>query len=378
MYAQVEKTKENKSRAVANSVTQKKSSGKQGFGFVDNRPEAVTQRKLQEMANNSQQINQLRAFQGIDSKSFIQLKTVDQYQTNVIQLVSGHLAGEVDEDFDSTDGQSASSYLDWLIDYSDSGLSADDVNHDFLKDVATRHARSDYGAHNVIIGQRLERLAAHRVILNLGDSLTPLPPKEESEEERKRREEKEGLEIVARQKEDEAEKARIEWITQAHGVLKAQFESPENQKLLEIIAANKDDYLIYRGEWYERSLQILKLGTFGGVSQVQEEQELLKTDDTTFQAAKALQKERGGDDVKQIINEWTTDISLAKTYGERFVMLIGLINKPEKGHEHIIYPKEDVEGEKGVLADSRLPLKAVAILSITPEPNFEKKAKGGS
>ncbi|MEM5548761.1 hypothetical protein [Pseudoalteromonas fuliginea] len=47
MYAQVEKTKENKSRAVANSVGQKKSNTKQGFGFVDNRPEAVVKRSLQ-------------------------------------------------------------------------------------------------------------------------------------------------------------------------------------------------------------------------------------------------------------------------------------------------------------------------------------------
>jgi len=37
MYAQVEKSKENKSRAVANYVAQKKN-GKLGFGIVDNRP----------------------------------------------------------------------------------------------------------------------------------------------------------------------------------------------------------------------------------------------------------------------------------------------------------------------------------------------------
>ena len=52
MYEQVEKPKENKSRAVANFVTQKKSDVKQGFGFVDNRPEAIIQRKLQVIANN--------------------------------------------------------------------------------------------------------------------------------------------------------------------------------------------------------------------------------------------------------------------------------------------------------------------------------------
>lgn len=45
MYEQVEKPKENKSRAVANVVAQKKSNGKQGFGFVDNRSEFSMQRK---------------------------------------------------------------------------------------------------------------------------------------------------------------------------------------------------------------------------------------------------------------------------------------------------------------------------------------------
>lgn len=44
MYAQKEKPKENKSKAVANSVGQKKSNVKQGFGFVDNRSESLLQR----------------------------------------------------------------------------------------------------------------------------------------------------------------------------------------------------------------------------------------------------------------------------------------------------------------------------------------------
>ncbi|MCR9251677.1 MAG: hypothetical protein NXI20_14725 [bacterium] len=50
MYAQLEKSKEN-NRAAANSVTQTKSRGNQDFGFVDNRPEAIAQRKLQQSAN---------------------------------------------------------------------------------------------------------------------------------------------------------------------------------------------------------------------------------------------------------------------------------------------------------------------------------------
>jgi len=53
MYEQIEKPKENKSRAIVNSVTQKKSNVKYGFGFVDNRPESIAQRKMQSQANMS-------------------------------------------------------------------------------------------------------------------------------------------------------------------------------------------------------------------------------------------------------------------------------------------------------------------------------------
>ena len=63
MYEQIEKPKENKSRAVANSVTQKKSAGKQGFGFVDNRPQTIVQRNIQEKANNFPQANQSETIQ---------------------------------------------------------------------------------------------------------------------------------------------------------------------------------------------------------------------------------------------------------------------------------------------------------------------------
>jgi hypothetical protein len=47
MYEQVEKPKENKSRAVSNSEAQKKSNGKQGFGFLDNRPQSIVLRVRQ-------------------------------------------------------------------------------------------------------------------------------------------------------------------------------------------------------------------------------------------------------------------------------------------------------------------------------------------
>jgi len=50
MYEQVEK-KENRSRAVASAVSQNQSGGESTFQFVDNRPEAIAQRKLQEIAD---------------------------------------------------------------------------------------------------------------------------------------------------------------------------------------------------------------------------------------------------------------------------------------------------------------------------------------
>jgi hypothetical protein len=53
MYAQVEKSKENKSGAVANSVVQKKNSNDSIFQFADNRPESKFQKNLQVMFQNS-------------------------------------------------------------------------------------------------------------------------------------------------------------------------------------------------------------------------------------------------------------------------------------------------------------------------------------
>ena len=52
MYAQVKRTKENKSSVIVNSVAQKQSRDNSFFQFVDNRPEAYTQQKTQKMVNS--------------------------------------------------------------------------------------------------------------------------------------------------------------------------------------------------------------------------------------------------------------------------------------------------------------------------------------
>lgn len=44
-------------------LIQKKNDGKKGFGFLDNRPKAIAQRKIQNMINNNYQVSQLRIIQ---------------------------------------------------------------------------------------------------------------------------------------------------------------------------------------------------------------------------------------------------------------------------------------------------------------------------
>lgn len=54
MYAQVDKAKENGSKSAANSVTQKKNYLKQGFGYRDNRRDAVVQMTNRTMPTREQ------------------------------------------------------------------------------------------------------------------------------------------------------------------------------------------------------------------------------------------------------------------------------------------------------------------------------------
>ena len=82
MFSKIEIPKVIKHRSVANSPVQKKSNTKQVFGFVDNRPEAIGQRKLQEMENNSPQVRQLRNFQTMANNS-PQAKQAAQLQAMV-------------------------------------------------------------------------------------------------------------------------------------------------------------------------------------------------------------------------------------------------------------------------------------------------------
>jgi len=69
MDTHADKTQENKSQSVASTIAQKQKNVESTFQFVDNRPEAIVQKKLQEMANNNPQVAQLRAFGHMASNS---------------------------------------------------------------------------------------------------------------------------------------------------------------------------------------------------------------------------------------------------------------------------------------------------------------------
>lgn len=63
MNTHADKKQKSKSQSVSNGESQIKSGSESTFQFVDNRPKAVAQRKLQEMANSSPQVKQATQFQ---------------------------------------------------------------------------------------------------------------------------------------------------------------------------------------------------------------------------------------------------------------------------------------------------------------------------
>lgn len=84
MNTHADKTQEKKSQSVANAVSRQQSGGGSTFQFVDNRPEAIVQRKLQEMAKNSPQVKPLRTFQGVvNNYSSQQQQPIQKKENNI-------------------------------------------------------------------------------------------------------------------------------------------------------------------------------------------------------------------------------------------------------------------------------------------------------
>ncbi|MCX2493009.1 hypothetical protein OQX63_05970 [Pedobacter sp. PF22-3] len=87
MDTHADKTQENKSQSVASTIAQKQKNVESTFQFVDNRPEAIAQKKLQEMANNHPRVMQLRTIQKMANNNKTQVKQfVDVIQRVAIKI----------------------------------------------------------------------------------------------------------------------------------------------------------------------------------------------------------------------------------------------------------------------------------------------------
>ena len=87
MNTYADKTQKTKSQSVSGGDSQMQSSSQSTFQFVDNRPESVSQHELQKTANNSTQVQQLRAFQEMANGSpqegqVTQIATIEDAQTS--------------------------------------------------------------------------------------------------------------------------------------------------------------------------------------------------------------------------------------------------------------------------------------------------------
>lgn len=83
MNTHANKTQENKSQSVENKDSQKQKNGRNTFQFVDNRPQAIVQRKLQELADNSPQVKRATQLQALaDSNSTQQQQPIQKKVNN--------------------------------------------------------------------------------------------------------------------------------------------------------------------------------------------------------------------------------------------------------------------------------------------------------
>ena len=81
MDTHADKIQEEKSPSVSNEQSHNQVTGASTFQFVDNRPEAISQRKLQEAADNSSQVSQLRAYQEMGNNNS-EIQQIALFQSN--------------------------------------------------------------------------------------------------------------------------------------------------------------------------------------------------------------------------------------------------------------------------------------------------------
>jgi hypothetical protein len=101
MNTLADKTPEEKSKSAAKTVTQQNGRGTSGLQFVDNRPEAIAQRKLQELANNSPQTQQSAQLQALVNKNGLAQQPFSMQLKSGMENLSGMSLDAVKELHDS-------------------------------------------------------------------------------------------------------------------------------------------------------------------------------------------------------------------------------------------------------------------------------------
>lgn len=91
MGTHANKTKENKNHSVTNDATQKQSSINSPFQFADYRPDAIAQRKLQEIANNRPLGNQVSQLQPVIQRGVGASKVGGTISRKVVTYQTGQI-----------------------------------------------------------------------------------------------------------------------------------------------------------------------------------------------------------------------------------------------------------------------------------------------
>jgi len=161
-------TKENKSQSIANAVPKKKGKTQSTFQFVDNRPEAVTQRKLREAINNSPKVQKLKGYQEMPNNS-VQVK-------QSIQLMPAIQLQPAAVNYPHDDNQFVNDVIAGTIRGGQIGLKRDDEHSSILITIPFSNEGCQIHIHykrelTNVVGSVLSNDRQHRYWLNNADAM---------------------------------------------------------------------------------------------------------------------------------------------------------------------------------------------------------------
>lgn len=93
MYGNKEYPTVNRKQSVASERTQTRDEGAPIFGFADNRPEVIAQRKLQKMGNNASQVKKIAQLQTIANCYSAQQPTLQKKGASAVEVTPKHSSG---------------------------------------------------------------------------------------------------------------------------------------------------------------------------------------------------------------------------------------------------------------------------------------------